>query len=124
MFKASCKQAKCIYEHSLISASIYKFLRLLKSGGDIPSSVQYKSVYASSDFDKAELFNYYFYSVFTHSSFSLPPIEDIPSPSCTLSSINVSASDVYKTLSTLDPSKAKGFDGIGPNVLKFCALPL
>ena len=38
------------------NSSIYKFLRLLRSGGDIPSSVQYKSVYASSDFDKAELF--------------------------------------------------------------------
>lgn len=41
-----------------------------------------------------------------------------------LSSIVCSESDVLEALYDLDPSKAKGIDGIGPNVLKHCALAL
>ena len=45
-------------------------------------------------------------------------------PSRTLSSIEVSPSDVYQALGSLDPSKSTGIDGIGPRVLKFCSAAL
>ncbi len=41
-----------------------------------------------------------------------------------LSSIEISEEGVFKALSSLNVKKAKGLDGIGPNVLKFCAVAL
>ena len=38
--------------------------------------------------------------------------------------IDICESDVYKVLYGLDATKAKGLDGIGPSVLKHCALAL
>ena len=38
--------------------------------------------------------------------------------------INISESEAYNTLVTLDPTKAMGNDGIGPKLLKHCALAL
>ena len=76
---------------------------------------------ATSDQDRSTLFNTYFCSVFTHSSYLLPPVEDIPVPDSSLSSFLVSEDDVYRVLSSLDTTKAVGLDGIGPKVLRFCA---
>ena len=75
-----------------------------------------------TDEEKANLFNEYFFSVYSHRSSypSIPPTSTIPS----LSVIDVSPSDVYSALSGLDPSKTKGVDGIGPQILKYCALAL
>ena len=77
---------------------------------------------ATTDEKKANLFNEYFFSVCSHSSSypSIPPTSTIPS----LSVIDFSPSDVYSTLSGLDLSKTMGVDGIGPQILKFCALAL
>ena len=41
-----------------------------------------------------------------------------------LCDINISGSEVYNILVTLHPTKAMGIDGIGPKLLKHCALAL
>ena len=41
-----------------------------------------------------------------------------------ISDIGISESDVFEALSSLDPNKAMGIDGIGPKILKHCALAL
>ena len=41
-----------------------------------------------------------------------------------LQSISISDVNVYDALSSLHPLKAKGFDGIGPRIFKYCALAL
>ena len=45
-------------------------------------------------------------------------------PQPTLESINITDLEVYTALSKLDPTKACGIDGIGPKLLRSCALAL
>ena len=78
----------------------------------------------SSNYEKATLFNNFFHSVFTQSSFQIPPLETLPCPPSALSDIGISEMDVYKALSSLDTTKAGGPDGIGPKVVKHCASAL
>ena len=66
---------------------------------------------------KASLFNNYFYSIFTRSSFVLPTTDDLPSVDSLISDVSVSDSDVYSELTKLDISKAMGIDNIGPKFL-------
>ena len=81
------------------------------------------SLKATKDIDRADLFNDYFHSVFTKSNFTLPVHDvsnDVVHPS--ISNLLITDSDVYEVLASLDISKAKGLDGIGPSVLKCSAL--
>ena len=45
-------------------------------------------------------------------------------PPSTICNITISKSDVYDVLTSLNPTKAMGIDGIGPKVLKSCVLAL
>ena len=60
------------------------------------------------------------------SDYISPPFETIATTPVTLSDIVISEDEVYHALITLDPSKAMGpgLDGIGPRVLRACALAL
>ena len=80
-----------------------------------PPLVNLDSTSASSDQDKATLFNKCFHFVFTTSSLSLPPLAEMPKPTTSLNQIQFSDYDVYEQLTIihLDVSKAKGIDGIG-----------
>ena len=55
------------------------------------------------------------------SSFTLPPISELPSVVSLISDIFIPESDVFSELSLLDTSKTMGIDNIGPKILKFCA---
>ena len=46
---------------------------------------------------------------------------DVPTP---LTELNFTQYDVYDILAGLDVTKTTGIDGIGPRILKNCALPL
>ena len=77
----------------------------------------------SDDLEKANLFNEYFFSVFLKDSnlkFTYPPNSNTQS----LYDIEISTTEVFEILSTLDVNKAPGIDGISPAVLKYCASPL
>ena len=67
------------------------------------------------------MFNRYFHSIFTTSSFSLTELPKIYS---SLSTITITQEEVYQTLVSLQPAKAAGCDGIGQQLLKSCALSL
>ena len=71
--------------------------------------------------DKASLFNDYFYSVFTQSSYTIPPVSDILTPTITCSDIDITEEEVFHALISLDPSKSAGYDQISPKLLKHCA---
>jgi len=75
-------------------------------------------------FDQPQLFNKFFHSVFTHSSYDLPTSADLLVCNETLSNINISAADVFQALHSLDPNKASDIDNINPALLKYCAEPL
>ena len=119
--------AKSNYEHYLSSLPIQKifsYIRSLSPSHSIPAIVSLDSNTVSAESDKANLFNTYFHSIFTRSSYKIPPLEGLPSPTHTLSDIGISEMDVYEALNSLDISKAMGIDGIGPKVLKHCAVAL
>ena len=90
----------------------------------LPSTLHLDDVFAVSDSEKASLFNTYFHSVFTRSSFQLPLFSEFEMPSSSLSDICISELDVFRVLRFLDVTKAKGCDGISPKLLKTCALSL
>ena len=79
---------------------------------------------ATTNGEKASLFNTYFKSVFTKSNFVLPSSSDIVTPDPIISDITISEEAVYKALASLNPTKAMGIDNIGPKVLKICAASL
>ena len=58
------------------------------------------------------------------SSYQLPSVGDLERPSSYLSEVSFSELDVICALRSLDPSKAMGYDRIGPKPLKNCALAL
>ena len=125
------QSAKLSYESNLVqdfatinSNKIYKYLNSLLKHGTIPPIMHHESSEAFSSKNKASLFNQYFQSVFTTSSFILPPLNDLPCPSTVLNNILVSEVDVYDALVSLNPNKAMGVDCIGPKVLKTCAITL
>ena len=103
------------YMHMVILYILYIIMYTLRNLGD-------QSADASGE--EAHLFNQYFHSVFTASDYILPPFESIATTPVTLSDIVISEDEVYHALITLDPSKAMGLDGIGPRVLRACALAL
>ena len=120
--------AKSKFENKIIDSlqsgqpsSLYSYIR---SQNRIPPVVNLDNSCAVTDYDKASLFNQYFYSIFTISDFCLPSVNDLPRPQPTLGEISITQSDVFRALISLDPSKAMGCDGISPKVLKHCALPL
>ena len=53
---------------------------------------------ASTGFDQAQLFNKYFHSVFTHSSYDSPSPDNLPVPNLTLSTVNITPLDVFQAL--------------------------
>ena len=106
------------------TSMIYKYTSSITGCNAIPPTVYFDSCSASSDMDKASLFNEYFHSVFTTSTFELPPACDRPEPVSCLSDLTITTTEVYQGLSSLDPGKAMGCDGIGPKLLKHCALAL
>ena len=90
--------------------AIFHYIRTLTNQNVIPSFVKLDKTCSFSDYDKACLFNH---SVFTKSSFHLPPISELAKPQ---TFISFSELDVYYALLSLDVSKAVGCDGISPGV--------
>jgi len=117
--------AKSRYESNLVhgyatknNSKIYKYIRNITKSASIPSTLFQNSSPINCDFEKANLFNNYFYSVFTKPSPSLATGTDYP---ISLSSIQITEEEVYDILINLDTTKAMGPDGIPPIVLSKCA---
>jgi len=108
-------EAKLNFESTLInnftqvnSNKIYSYIKSITKSKSLPATIHFDSNVASTDTDKANLFNSYFYSVFSNSS--SPSFVDILSESPhPLNSIEFTE-EVYHALTTLDPDKALGID--------------
>ena len=115
----SIKQTKTNYEANLIQnfafsndSKIYQYMSSICKSDFIPPTVFFKDNTATADSDKANLFNKYFFSVFSQSDFTLPDFDDMPFVSSSLNTIQITYNDVYNALT------ATGIDGIGPAILK------
>ena len=125
LLQAKITSAKANYESDLIMAfannnnpRVYKYIRSLTKSHIIPPTLHYNCKIADSNIDKANMFNDYFYFVFTQAATN----QSLPTENSShLSSISITEEDVYNALINLDTSKAMGPDGIPPIVLSKCA---
>ena len=90
----------------------------------MPLSLSHDSITVTDPYSIVHLFNNYFNSVFNNSSFVLPSIDKLPTPSSQLNHIEIEECDVYEALMSLKTSKASGCDDISPYFLKLCGGPL
>ena len=81
--------------------------------------ISYDDQVAKSPKEKAELFNFYFCSVFCSAKVSTNPNPSPPSLefSAELSDIAVSEDEIAFYMSSVDPTKASGPDGIPGHIL-------
>ena len=129
--QSEIKAAKLDYESNSIKQfalsrdpRIYRYINSLTDPSQFPDIMHFGATEAVSDRDKATLFTNYFFSVFSTRSTELPSPNDLPLPASSLSNIDISLSDIYNALISLDARKTQGPDGISPLVLKFCAAAL
>ena len=128
--RACMEESKSTYINDLVcnfkndKSKVFKYMRSLMSADSLPAVMTYNSTSASTNIDKAILFNKYFPSVFTSSEFSLPPLDEIQLPEETMSDVRFSEEEVFAALQNLDPNKAMGIDGIHQRVLKYCSVSL
>ena len=125
------QSSKSSYESQLIHSfagkcnnKIYDYINSLTNSCKIPPLVYLCSSQASSDRDRAALFNSFFHSVFTVSHFTLPSSDNLSIPPSIISDLQIDQLQVLEALSSLDSTKSSGIDGIGPKLLKHCALAL
>ena len=122
-------EAREAYQLQLVSSfvktpgTLFRHLGNLVSSrtNSIPATVEYNDVYESDPVRKCNMFNSFFNSTFSDPS-SPPPC--FPPPVSDFHHLDISESDVYETLSSLDPHKSTGPDNISPVLLKYCAVPL
>ena len=101
-------------------------LKYLSNDHILPPVIYLDSKPLSSALEKADAFNKYFNSIFTVSDFSLPPVQELPTPANKLSNISIEPSDVYQALSNLKFKfkKSPGCDNICPQLHLLCLHPL
>ena len=120
-------EAKLIHSYSYSkSYKIFCYISTLKGHAGLPAEMCYGEQRVTDDLEKANLFNEYFFSVFLKDSnlkFTCPPT-GCNNNTQSLRDIEISTTEVFEILSTLDVNKAPGIDGISPAVLKYCASPL
>ena len=123
-----CLSAKASCESNLVCSSksntslIFKHINSITGNNTIPPIVKLETS-ATSDHEKALIVTFIQF-LLTCSSFALPSVEELSTPEFNLTEISISELDVFRALSSLNPTKAGGIDGIGPRVLKFCAVAL
>ena len=123
--------AKSSYESQLVNEfafsnnnKIYKYINSIMKSENIPDIMHLNGQSASTDTNKATLFNTFFKSVYFKASESSIPISSHSTSQPSLEFINITDLEVYTALSKLDPTKACGIVGIGPKLLQSCALAL
>ena len=130
-FHDAISHAKTCYETKLVNdfardrnSKIYSYIKSISRQDQLPPQMFHESISAVSDKDKANLFNRYFFSVYSSNSSSISLETTPPPPHSSISDLHFCHSDVYVALTKLDPLKAMGIDGIGPKILRHCACAL
>ena len=107
--------AKRNYEYQLFDKSngpeVFRYIRSLKQNGDIPSTIYLNSCKASSD--KATLFNTFFHSVFTESSYELPDMHNLNTPLCNIILISQTQISTGSSRPWTQP-RPRVWTGLGP----------
>ena len=119
-------QAHLVTNYANDKGKLYRHLQAMVTPRSIPDIVHLGDAVESDPVKKCNFFNMFFNSIFSNSS---DPPPNAPPASHHMSDmypdlLAFSEADVYEILSTLDPTKSSGPDGIGPAILRNCALAL
>ncbi len=126
----ACTSAKSHYLQHLVDTfssnpkALYSHIAEIKGRKSDQGMLIMNGVAVTDPTTRARIFNEFFHSTFSVSSFALPPLDEMPTPSAQLSSIIIDTSDVYQALTNLDPTKAAGCDAMPPRLLRHCATSL
>ena len=131
LLQTEISNSRINFESSLLTnyasskdGKIFTYIKSFSTNNNsIPPVMNYQSSTITSDLDKANAFNKLFNSVFNSTSTDVS-LNCLNFPNKSLCSISISESDTFLALSSLDPSKAMGGDGIPPIVLQRCATAL
>ena len=112
--------------HQTITTLSTWYINNFKKAKSFPETLYLQSQPTREDLLKAELFNKYFHSIFTKTSTEVSEFITSSSPDDhnSLSEVVINEDDFYIAMCNLDSSKATGYDGIGPKILKICASSL
>ena len=102
-------------------SKLYSYLTNLSKSKFESPFIQHDNEIIHDSYKKATLFNEFFNSTLTTSTYVLPPVSSLPAPSSFLCDISFSEAEVYEILTHLNPTKAGGCDEIHPLVLKHCS---
>jgi len=101
----------------LISQSnpaVYQYLRSITNHKGIPATIVFNDTHASTDYDKVNLFNNYFSSVFTKDSCATSDLPYCSHPDTYIDNyidnIEIFEEEVFEALTSLDPNKAMRID--------------
>ena len=125
--QSTIQSAKEHYLSQLVSmfgsnpSKLYSYLNNLSKSKFESPFIQHDNEIIHDNYKKATLFNEFFNSTFTTSTYVLPPVSSLPTPSSFLCDISFSEAEVYEILAHLNPTKAMGCDEIHPLVLKHCS---
>ena len=86
----------------------------LTNSRSLPLILHTDSTAVTTDINKANAFNHYFYSIFRHDTSTTLSNENMPNTSSCTCSIDISVEEVFDALITINPNKASGLDNIGP----------
>ena len=108
------------------SSAIHSYIRSLSGLNSLPAVMTLDSNSAASDKEKAIL---YIQSIFSLCVLQklisiIPSTRELTRPNSFIDAVIFNELDVFKGLRALDVSKVMGCDGIGPMVLKHCAIAL
>ena len=128
LLESKISLAKSTYETNLIhqfatnnSSKIYKHIRSFTGISSIPPLLNLTLFLALLILTK----HYSLIHISTQSSrtavLSSPPLDTLSTPASTICDFTITSSEVFEALTSLDPTKATGIDGIGPRLLKECA---
>ena len=121
--------AKAAFESSLVhnfantnSSKIFKYISSITNSCTLPTTMCFNDISDSSDKGIAQLFNNYFFSVYTENcplDFSVDALSNINND-C-INDVYFTPYDIFNILSSLDLNKAMGFDRLSPKVFRYCA---
>jgi len=118
---ASKVEYECSLVHNLTTnhdSGVYCYIKQLAKSYALPSELNLDSEVTNTDYSKAELFNKYFFSVFTKCNSLQFELDECIPPENPLYVIDFTESDVYYALTNLNMNKSTGIDTISSCTLK------
>ena len=101
------------------NSRIFQYISSIKGNNWYPTPIFYNDKQASTDSDKAQLFNKYFYSVYTSSKQQINDCERTANPDM-LQDITISEYEVFKIFTSVSSSKACGISTQSNHIQKLC----